>query len=121
MTDPKTVAERYISLWNTTDSDGRRRQLADGWSTDARYADPQMAGRGHAEIEALIAGVHAAYPGFVFTLYGTPDGHGPHVRFSWSLGPEGAEPLARGTDHVELEGDGIARVTGFLDLVPQAA
>jgi hypothetical protein len=38
------------------------------------------------------------------------------VRFSWTLGVPGADPVARGTDMAVLAADGrLASVTGFLD------
>jgi hypothetical protein len=42
------------------------------------------------------------------------------VRFSWGLGPHGAEPPIKGTDFVTLEGGRLHRVVGFLDQVPAA-
>ena len=50
-----------------------------------------------------------------------PDAHGEHLRFSWTLGPAGAEDLMQGTDFVEFADGKLARVTGFLDKVPVGA
>jgi len=121
MQDPTLVARRYLDTWNETDPARRARRLDEAWSPHVRYADPLMQGEGHAQMDALIAGVHQRFPGFRFELLGTPDGHGDHVRFSWSLGPAGAEPPVKGSDVVELEHGRIARVIGFLDQVPATA
>lgn len=116
------TAQRYLATWNETDPARRRAMIAEGWAEDARYVDPMMQGAGHAEIDAMIAAVQDRFPGFRFALHGTPDGHGDRVRFSWSLGPADAAPLAIGTDFVQLSPDGrIATVTGFLDQLPAAA
>ena len=54
-------------------------------------------------------------------VLGAVDGHNDRLRFSWALGPEGGEPLARGTDFALLSADGRLRsVTGFLDQMPTA-
>jgi len=116
--NPQEVARTYIDTWNATDPARRTRLLDAGWKERARYVDPLMAGDGRAQIERLVAGVHERFPGFRFTLLGTPDGHGEHVRLAWSLGPEGAEPPIKGSDVIELEDGRIARVIGFLDQVP---
>lgn len=51
-----------------------------------------------------------------------PHGHGDRLRFCWALGPAGGEALAKGADFAELTADGrLAQVTGFFDLLPQAA
>jgi hypothetical protein len=121
MQDPKSVAQQYLQAWNETDPDRRGRLLRAGWTDDARYVDPLAHARGVHEIDDLIAGVQARFAGFRFALVGEPNGHGDHVRFSWSLGPSGAEPPIEGSDVIELQHGRIARVIGFLDRVPAAA
>ena len=79
-----------------------------------------MAGRGHAEVDALIAGVQQRFPQFRFSLIGKPDGFGDKVRFSWALGPAGADAPIKGTDFVQVEQGRLKSVTGFLDQVPAA-
>lgn len=118
MLDPQTVADRYIAVWNETDAKRRRVLLAQSWTETATYADPLMRGRGADEIDALIAAVQTRFPGFRFAISGLADGHGDHVRFSWQLGPEGAEAVIKGTDFVLIDSDRIAQVIGFLDQVP---
>jgi hypothetical protein len=69
----------------------------------------------------IIGAVHDRFPGFRFTLLGTPDGHGRWVRFSWGLGPDGAPTVIEGSDVVEVEDNRVKTVIGFLDKVPTAA
>ena len=121
MSDPLAIATRYLDTWNETDPQRRRRRLAEGWTDDARYVDPLMSGNGAAEIDGLIGAVQARFPGFRFAVAGTPDGHGEHVRLSWSLGPAGEEAPIAGSDVVALRDGKIAHVIGFLDRVPAAA
>lgn len=119
------TAEQYLAAWNETEPARRRAMIVQGWAEDARCVEPMMQGAGHAEIDAMIAAVQDRFPGFRFALHGTPDGHGDRVRFSWSLGPADAAPMAAplaiGTDFVQLAPDGrIGSVTGFLDQMPAA-
>ena len=58
------------------------------------------------------------FPGFRFTLLGTPDGHGDYVRLAWALGPDGSPAPIEGSDVVTLEGGRIRRVIGFIDRAP---
>ncbi|NJN35876.1 MAG: nuclear transport factor 2 family protein [Nitrospiraceae bacterium] len=116
MTDPNTIAQSYLSLWNEEDDTVRRERLARGWSADANYVDPMMAGQSREGIARIIEAARAQFPGHRFTLAGTPDSHGSFVRFSWTLGLPSGAPVARGTDVVRLDGNGqIAEVIGFLD------
>jgi hypothetical protein len=118
-TDPKTIASRYINLWNERAADRRREILKQNWTDDAKYVDPLMSGDGHDGVDALIAGVQQRFPDFRFQLIGEPNGFGDHVRFSWGLGPDGADGPIKGTDFALLREGRIRSVTGFLDQVPQ--
>jgi hypothetical protein len=116
MTNPQTIAEEYLAVWNEDDGEARRRMLADGWTGDARYVDPLMAGEGHEGVAAMIEAARRQFPGHGFTLRGQPDGHGPFIRFSWRLGAADGASVAGGADVVRLDGAGrIAEVVGFLD------
>lgn len=121
MPEPLELATRYIALWNETDPKRRRALLAESWTEDATYADPLIQRAGHSEINDLIATVQARFPGFRFALAGPVDGHGQHLRFSWTLGPDGGAPVIEGTDFARAEAGRLKAVTGFLDRVPDAA
>jgi SnoaL-like domain len=121
MSNAQHIAERYIAAWNETDAARRRALVCEGWAKDASYVDPMASVSGSDDICALIEGVQARFPGFRFALAGRPDGHGEHVRFSWTLGPAGVAPPIEGSDVVVTRGGRIASVIGFLDRAPQAA
>lgn len=118
MTDAATIAASYIALWNEPDPVRRLTMLANGWTEDAAYTDPLANATGHGEISALIAGAQERFPGFRFALDGKADGHGNHVRFSWTLGPPEDPGLIKGTDFVITDGQRLRSVFGFLDKVP---
>lgn len=120
MKTPNEIAEAYIDVWNERDRRCRERLIASGWTESAIYADPLMQGTGRADIAGLIDAVQERFPDFRFSLLGKPDGFGTNVRFSWGLGPQGAEPPIKGTDFVTLENGQLQRVVGFLDQVPAA-
>ena len=119
MTDVNTIASRYIDLWNERTPSRRREILKEHWAKDAKYVDPLMSGEGHDGVDALIAGVQQRFPDFRFHLIGEPNGFGDHVRFSWGLGPDGADSPIKGTDFAVVSDGRIQSITGFLDQVPQ--
>jgi hypothetical protein len=113
------VITRYFECWNETDPAARRKLIDDAWTADASYIDPLGEARGRDAIDATIGAVQQQFPGFVFTLAGPADAHHRQARFTWSLGPEGAEPLILGFDvAVADEQNKIVSVLGFLDKVP---
>lgn len=121
MSDANTLANRYIAAWNETDAERRRTLLQQGWTEDGSYLDPLMQGKGHGEIDALIGAVQARFPDFRFSLIGTPDGYGNQLRFSWQLGPQGADGPIKGTDFAIVKDGRLQQVTGFLDQIPTTA
>jgi len=121
MTDINNIARSYIELWNERTPSRRREMLATAWSADARYVDPMMSGEGYDAVDALIAGVQQRFPNLKFSLIGEPNGFGDHLRFSWRLGPDGADSPIKGTDFAVLKDGRIRSITGFLDQVPQGA
>ncbi len=121
MTDALTIAERYIELWNERNAARRRELFAANWTPNASYVDPIMSGDGHSGIDALIDGVHKKFPEFRFKLLGKVDGYGSHARFSWGLGPDGADSPIKGTDIALIDNGKIRSITGFLDQVPAGA
>ncbi|MEV5594539.1 nuclear transport factor 2 family protein [Streptomyces sp. NPDC052496] len=109
---------RYLAAWNAA-GDGTAEAVAAAFTEDATYTDPLADTAGHDQLAAVIAAVHAQFPGFVFRPLGTPDGHHDLVRFGWELvAPDGSAPVA-GFDVAALAADGrIRSVSGFLDRVP---
>lgn len=113
------LVTNYLACWNETDPAARQALLEQHWAADACYVDPLADVTGHEALDAVIAAVQAQFPGFVFTPAGPVDAHHDVARFTWGLGPDGAEPLVVGFDVVRTDSQGrIAYVLGFLDKVP---
>jgi hypothetical protein len=113
------LIERYLASWNEAEPAARRKLIDDLWAEDASYVDPMVEAHGRDAIEATIAAVQGQFPGFVFTPVGPVDAHHRQARFTWGLGPEGAEPIVIGFDVAVTGEDGrLTSVLGFLDKVP---
>ena len=110
---------KYLDTWNETDPVRRQKLIGEVFADDAQYTDPLAEVRGRGAIDALIDAVQQQFPGFVFTPAGPVDAHHQQGRFTWGLGPDGAEPVVIGFDvAVTDEAGQIASVYGFLDKVP---
>ncbi len=122
MTDVRAVASRYLATWNEADPERRHALVAAGWTADGRYADPLGEASGPERVAAMIEVVRAQFPGHHFALRGHPDGHGPFVRFSWSLVSAEGASVAAGTDVARLDVEGrFVEVVGFLDGIEESA
>jgi hypothetical protein len=119
MSDMNERVGRYIEVWNETDPAARRAGVRALWADGGRYVDPLADVTGHDGIDAVIGAVQAQFPGFVFRLGSAVDAHHNVARFTWELGPEGAEAVVVGFDVAVFAEDGrIQDVHGFLDKVP---
>ena len=119
--DISQLVSRYLETWNETDPAARRKAISDLWAVDGVYTDPMAVAAGPTEIDATIAAVQGQFPGLAFTLVGPVDAHHDIARFTWELGPQGAEALVVGFDVLVADGEGrIKQVHGFLDKVPSA-
>jgi hypothetical protein len=115
----QNTIERYIASWNQTDPQARRSLIGELWAEDASYTDPLAEAHGRDQIDEVIAGAQAQFPGLTFSLVGPVDTHHRQARFTWGLGPDGEEPLIIGFDVAVAGEDGrLTSVLGFLDKVP---
>lgn len=116
---PAEIAAQYVDIWNETDPARRRVLIERTFTLQASYLDPLMKSAGHDGLDAMIGAAQSQFAGLRFAVLGKPDGHNDVVRFSWSLGPGNAEPIACGTDVAVMASDGrIEKITGFLDKMP---
>jgi hypothetical protein len=119
MSDFTKLAEQYIATWNETDPSARRALIDETWSSGGRYIDPLADVTGRDQIDAVIAAAQAQFGGMTFRLAGAVDAHHDQARFTWELGPDGADAVIVGFDVAQRDADGrLAQVLGFLDRVP---
>jgi hypothetical protein len=117
--DVTATVTDYLKAWNATDAAERADLLARVATDDVRYVDPLADVTGREGLSAVIGQVQSQFPGVPLVLHRAPEAHHDVVRFSWSMGPEGGEPVVIGTDSVLLSPDGrFSVITGYLDKVP---
>lgn len=111
---------RYLAAWNERDATRRLELVAKAWTEDGSYIDRVRQGRGHHEIDAMIAAAQAHFPGYQLRLASGIETHHDHVRFSWIAGGTTEAPLyIKGTDFAVLAEDGrMQSVVGFVDAAP---
>jgi hypothetical protein len=114
MTDMQRIAEQYLASWNAVPA--QRSRTLSAWSEDATYVDPLMSASGRDAIGSMMDQAVVNFPGHAFVLSGAVDGHGPYVRFNWTLAAPDTKAVAHGTDVVRVDRNGrIADVIGFLN------
>ena len=105
------LVERYLAAWNESDSDARRRQIAELWTEDGAHVLPSSEIRGREAIEAEIMRTYdaAGAKGFVFSAHNV-EGHHDVVRFDWEMRPTGGgEAVTAGSTLLVFDADGRVR------------
>jgi hypothetical protein len=116
MSDLDELVGSYLSTWNDTDAAHRRLVIDKIWEPGGRYVDPVNDATGPEQIDAMVSGFHAQFPGVAFRRTGPIDTHHELARFTWAFGPEGGAPIATGTDVLVHTGHGrLVNVYGFFD------
>jgi hypothetical protein len=119
--DVTTTVDAYLAMWNEEDPARRAELIEQAWTTDGSYLDPLLEADGYAALDAMVAAVHAQYPGHRFRRTSGIDAHHDQVRFGWELAaPDGAVTVA-GVDIGTVAFDGRLRsITGFFGELPEA-
>lgn len=114
------LVDGYFDMWRTTDDNARDDLVARSFAPGGRHVDQMADVKGYDEIAAMLAGVHAHYPGFKIERTSGIDQHGNNVRFAWRFDQADGTTLVAGVDIGELTDDGrFARVTGFWGDLPE--
>jgi hypothetical protein len=106
-------------MWREADPAARRPLIEAAFTPDGRHVDALADAHGHDELDAMIANVHAHYPGFRMERTSGIDQHGDQLRFGWTLDAADGTRVVTGVDIGELAADGrLARVAGFWGDLP---
>ncbi len=115
------LVDAYFAMWRAPDEGGRLELVERVFTPDGRHVDPQADVSGHDQLAAMLAAVHAAYPGFAIERTSGIDQHGAQLRFSWRLDAADGTPVVAGLDAAELGPDGrFVRIASFWGDLPTA-
>lgn len=115
------LVDTYFTMWLETDEASRRALVERVFTPDGRHVDALADANGHDELAAMVANVHAHYPGFAMERTTGIDRFGDQVRFGWRLDAADGTTVVAGLDVAEVAPDGrFGRIAGFWgDLPPR--
>jgi hypothetical protein len=110
MTEPHTLVDRYMAIWNEPDNDVRSKAIADLWAPHGVHYVQTLAAEDH---ETMVHRVRRAYQkwvrdeGFVFRPAGNTVARDNLVKFNWEMVPAGTDDVVSvGFDFLILDDDG---------------
>ncbi|MEW6736741.1 MAG: nuclear transport factor 2 family protein [Acidobacteriota bacterium] len=116
MSNITELVDRYVSMWNETDTKRRRNLIAEIWTETASYIDPILQAEGFTGIDAMVQGFQERFPGYRFRRTSEVDAHNNRIRFKWELAPIDGPIFAAGTDFgVVTANNRLQTITGFID------
>ena len=107
------LVDRYVAVFNESDTEARRRRIAELFAPDGRFVSETIVRNGHRAIEAEAIEAHHAYvaKGFVFAPANRSHGHHNVTRFKWQTrDPVSGEVAAAGSDLLILDDSGRIRL-----------
>ena len=115
-----TINELLIRIiddvFNQRDAVKRSAAIAELFTEDIVFTDPEGETRGRAELEAKVSALLDGQPGtFTFGEVHAPQTAGGLGIHHWNLGPAGGDPVASGVDIVMVDGDRISHLWTVLD------
>jgi hypothetical protein len=115
------LIDAYFAMWRETDPSARANLIERAFTTGGRHVDPLADANGYEEMNDMVTGVHAQYPGFTLERTSGIDQHGDQLRFAWKIDQADGTPLVAGIDIGELAPDGrLRRIAGFWGDIPTA-
>ncbi|TPQ37041.1 nuclear transport factor 2 family protein [Bradyrhizobium guangdongense] len=113
------VATVYMAAWNEPDETRRQALLAQCWSDDGVYVDPNVALAGRDALARHIAKVQASRPGARLEFMSGIDVHHTVLRFLWRLVRSDGSCGDISIDFGEVGADGrLAKIIGFFGAAP---
>lgn len=109
------LTRNLLEIFGEADPARRRAAIAEIWAADGLFVDPHTRAVGHDQLDEAVAGLHARFPGFVFTALGAPETFFEVGRLAWAHGPAGGTPQATGFDVATVKDGQIAALYTFLD------
>lgn len=107
----ESLVDRYLAVWNESDPEKRRREVAELWADDGVYANTGREFHGHSGIEEAVAEAYEEFVanGFIFQLSGFSENHDA-ARIAWEMvSSSGGDVVAAGTEYLILDKGGRIR------------
>ena len=118
MNDAKTVWERYVSAWNTSNLTTKREIFADCLAPSCVYTDPLQRAEGYGELEQYMVAFHGQLPGARFVTHYFLAHHGRSIA-RWKM-MQGDATLGEGISYGEYDAQQrLVAMTGFFE-TPEA-
>jgi hypothetical protein len=110
MENPNRLADRYVAVWNETDAERRRNQIAQLWTVQGRHFVADREVKGYAALEKRVRESHEKNvrdAGNRFRVAGGARRLHDTVTFHWEMLPaDGDNVLARGLEFLIVDDDG---------------
>jgi SnoaL-like domain len=115
MATPRELAlSNLLRVFGERDAAARRAAIADTYSDDVLFSDPEGDVIGHEAIDAKVEALLAGAPGFVFSAVEPIYESEGRVALAWAFGPAEDPPVVQGIDVMTVRDGRIATLRTML-------
>jgi ketosteroid isomerase-like protein len=115
------LKRNLLDVFDERDGVRRRAAIAELWTPDAVFVDPEGRFVGHDAVDAVVAKLQESTPGWVFTATGSALTHPGGGELSWAYGPADAPTRITGTDVAVVRDDRIVALYTVINTGPPPA
>jgi SnoaL-like domain len=110
------LVRNLLEVFNEVDAARRREVIAELWSENGVFVDPEGVHRGAREIDETAAELFARFPGYRFSVAGAVQAqHSVVGRLAWEYGPPESPRRMTGEDICVVEEGRISALYTFVD------
>ena len=109
------LVRNLLELFNEKDGAIRRALLAELWSEDAIFIDPEAAHQGPEKIDKAIEWLAQCFPGFTFSVAGPVRSQHGVACLPWAYGPKEMPTRITGIDIGVAKQGRLAALFTFID------
>jgi hypothetical protein len=113
------LVDRYFDSLNELDDKRRRDFTKLVWAHNGKFGTPYGEVQGIDAIDALVAGVHKAFPDAIVRRTTKIDGFGNYLRWGFTLSDGNGIPILSGVDFAIVQNGRLQLVMGFFDFAPK--
>jgi hypothetical protein len=109
------LKRNLYAVYGERDAEKRRAAIADIWTADAIFIDPDGHHLGQAALDEAVARLQGQFPDYVFSELGPIQGFHGIGRLPWAFGPPSEPTKITGLDVAVVAGSKLSALYTFVD------
>ncbi|WP_109126330.1 VOC family protein [Dyella sp. C11] len=110
----ENFADHYLQAFNEDDATKRASRIAEFFTQDTKFTDPEAVVTGIDGLNELMGHLHQRFPGWKLSREGDVKVVGHYARVPWKMGPADGTAMVRGEDVIEIRDGKVVSTVVFV-------